>query len=86
MGPYDVQRADRRAKLLAKAGVITLPVVAGMWVTQTGKSPPERSRSGASPMAERCHGNSPDRRRAWGLSEPFPTVHISQTVGERNRS
>ena len=37
VGPYDVQRADRRAKLLAKAGVITLPVVAGMWVTPDGE-------------------------------------------------
>jgi hypothetical protein len=37
VGPYDVQRADKRAKLLAKAGVITLPVVAGMWVTPDGE-------------------------------------------------
>ncbi len=38
IGPYDVQRADRRAKLLAKAGVTTLPVVAGMWVTPDGEA------------------------------------------------
>jgi hypothetical protein len=37
VGPYDVQRADKRAKLLAKAGVTTLPVVAGMWVTPDGE-------------------------------------------------
>jgi hypothetical protein len=37
VGPYDVQRADKRAKLLAKAGFITLPVVAGMWVTPDGE-------------------------------------------------
>ena len=54
-GPYDVQRAERRAKLLAKAGVITLPVVLAWGMTQTGKSPPERSRSGVSPTAVRCH-------------------------------
>jgi hypothetical protein len=38
VGPYDVQRADRRAKSLAKAGVTTLPVVAGMWVTPEGEA------------------------------------------------
>src|SRR5919108_1318240 len=38
VGSYDVQRADRRAKLLAKAGVTTLPVVAGMWVTPDGEA------------------------------------------------
>jgi multidrug efflux pump subunit AcrA (membrane-fusion protein) len=38
VGPYDVQRADRRAKLLAKAGVATLPVVAGMWLTPDGEA------------------------------------------------
>jgi hypothetical protein len=38
VGPYDVQRADRRAKLLAKAGVTALPVVAGMWVTPDGEA------------------------------------------------
>jgi hypothetical protein len=32
-----VQRADKRAKLLAKAGLITLPVVAGMWMTPDGE-------------------------------------------------
>jgi hypothetical protein len=37
VGPYDVQRAARRAQLLAKAGVIALPVVAGMWVTPDGE-------------------------------------------------
>jgi hypothetical protein len=37
VGPYDVQRADKRAKLLAKAGLTTLPVVAGMWVTPDGE-------------------------------------------------
>jgi hypothetical protein len=37
VGPYDVQRPDKRAKLLAKAGVTTLPVVAGMWVTPDGE-------------------------------------------------
>jgi hypothetical protein len=37
VGPYDVQRADKRAKLLAKAGVTALPVVAGMWVTPDGE-------------------------------------------------
>ena len=37
VGPYDVQLADKRAKLLAKAGVITLPVVAGMWMTPEGE-------------------------------------------------
>jgi phage shock protein A len=37
IGAYDVQRADRRASLLAKAGVTTLPVVAGMWVTPDGE-------------------------------------------------
>jgi hypothetical protein len=37
VGPYNVQRADKRAKLLAKAGVTTLPVVAGMWVTPDGE-------------------------------------------------
>jgi hypothetical protein len=37
VGPYDVQRADKRAKLLAKAGVTTLPVVAGTWVTPDGE-------------------------------------------------
>jgi hypothetical protein len=37
VGPYDVQRADRRAQLLAKAGLITLPVVAGMWITPDGE-------------------------------------------------
>jgi hypothetical protein len=37
VGPYDVQQAERRAKLLAKAGVITLPVVAGVWVTPDGE-------------------------------------------------
>jgi hypothetical protein len=37
VGPYDVQRADRRAKLLAKAGVTTLPVVAGVWMTPDGE-------------------------------------------------
>ena len=38
VGPYDVQRADRRAKLLAKAGLTTLPVVAGMWLTPDGEA------------------------------------------------
>jgi hypothetical protein len=37
VGPYDVQRADKRAKLLAKTGLTTLPVVAGMWVTPDGE-------------------------------------------------
>ena len=37
VGPYDVQRADKRAKLLAKAGLITLPVVASMWMTPDGE-------------------------------------------------
>ena len=37
VGPYDVQRADKRARLLAKAGLITLPVVAGMWMTPDGE-------------------------------------------------
>src|SRR5262245_46399370 len=37
VGPYDVQRADRRAKLLAKAGVTALPVVAGRWITPDGE-------------------------------------------------
>ena len=36
VGPYDVQRADRRARLLAKAGLTTLPVVAGVWITPEG--------------------------------------------------
>lgn len=37
VGPYDVQQAERRAKLLAKAGIITLPVVAGVWMTPDGE-------------------------------------------------
>jgi chromosome segregation ATPase len=37
VGPHDVQRADERARLLAKADVTTLPVVAGVWITPDGE-------------------------------------------------
>jgi hypothetical protein len=37
IGPYDVQRAHQRAALLAKTGVIALPVVAGTWMTPDGE-------------------------------------------------
>jgi hypothetical protein len=37
IGPYDVQRAHQRATLLAKTGVIALPVVAGTWMTPDGE-------------------------------------------------
>ena len=37
MGTCDVHRADKRAKLLAKTGIITLPVVTGIWVTPDGE-------------------------------------------------
>jgi hypothetical protein len=33
VGPQDVERAIRRAALLARAGTPALPVVAGTWVT-----------------------------------------------------
>jgi uncharacterized protein YoxC len=36
VGPGDVDRAKRRAALLARTGVGTLPVVAGEWVTPEG--------------------------------------------------
>jgi hypothetical protein len=36
VGPYDVERAVRRAHLLARTGVTTLPVVAGTWVIPEG--------------------------------------------------
>lgn len=36
VGPYDVERAARRAQLLARTGVTTLPVVAGTWVIPEG--------------------------------------------------
>jgi hypothetical protein len=37
VGPYDVERAHKRATLLAKTGVIALPVVAGTWITPDGE-------------------------------------------------
>ncbi len=37
VGPSDVQQAASRASALAKAGVTTIPVVAGTWVTPEGE-------------------------------------------------
>ncbi len=36
VGTHDVERAVKRAALLAKAGVVAVPVVAGEWVTPEG--------------------------------------------------
>jgi hypothetical protein len=33
VGPYDVERAARRAALFARIGVLVIPVVAGEWLT-----------------------------------------------------
>lgn len=39
VGLSDVQRASERAALLARTGILTLPVVAGFWVTPEAQEP-----------------------------------------------